>query len=234
MRYAVDGKKLIELRGRTFLSRNELARRSDLETSAIQRIGQTGATTIRAKTLRGLAKGFQMEEGMLLEQIKLNGDHLEAGIEPVEQLAPIPEWTVEICASAWIEVPLCQLDYDDPEQRRVIESGRFRLRIIGNCMEPDYQDGQVIEFQIVRWDHVTPLEIGVDYVVCRSDGMATFKRLVKVDDDTLSLAALNQQQYPGLLVVNKQDVVRLARVAFRLVGPPPASVPKIKMPARIK
>jgi len=187
-----------------------------------------------ARAARELNLEFDMRTGTITPPPDVpfaayGSDELDS-LELLPPVPAIPEWTVEICASAWIDIPICQLDPDDPQQRAVIEAGRFRLRIVGKCMEPDYQDGQVIEFQLIRWDHATPLEIGADYVVCRSDGMATFKRLVKVDEDTLSLAALNQRDYPGLLVVHRQEVVRLARVAFRLVGPPPARVPRIAVP----
>jgi hypothetical protein len=155
---------------------------------------------------------------------------LPAAIEPQpDSMLQIPEWEIDLRASAWAEVPCAQLDADDPEQRRMIETGRFRLRIVGSCMEPEYTSGQTVEFQIIRADQ-EPLVIGADYCVCRSDNTATFKRLVKVDEDFYTLAAINQREYPGVLVVAVQEVCRWAKVLHRLSPPPEPKLPKIKRP----
>jgi transcriptional regulator with XRE-family HTH domain len=70
MRYSVDGKKLAVLRSGKFLSRNELAKRADLQPSAVQRIEQTGTTTVRATTLRKLAAGMGMKTEELEERLR--------------------------------------------------------------------------------------------------------------------------------------------------------------------
>lgn len=139
----------------------------------------------------------------------------------------IPVWDIDIRASDWAPMPLCQLDYDDPVQRQVINTGRFRLRILGDCMTPDYASGQVVELQLMRIDS-EGLQVGHDYAVCRTDGLATFKRLVATNEDTISLAATNQKDHPGILVVYRQEIGRLAKVVGRILPPPDPKLPKIR------
>jgi hypothetical protein len=145
----------------------------------------------------------------------------ESGIAAVPDNAvpTIPEWTVTASASVWTYVPICRLDSNDPEQAAVIKFGRFRLRIDGRCMEPDYPSGSLVEFEIVRWDEQA-LRINSDYVFCRNDETATFKKLVAKSDDDLSLAAINQDEFPGVFVVPQQEICRVARAVHILTEPP--------------
>jgi transcriptional regulator with XRE-family HTH domain len=158
---------------------------------------------------------------------KANGHSIPAGIDgTLINADPIPTWDLDVAASAWVDVPVCRLDADDPAQARVIKTGRFRLRILGHCMEPHYQSGMTVEFQIVRIEE-EGLVVNKDYVVCRNDGTATFKRLVRVNEDDISLAATNQKEYGGVLVVPRQEISRVARVVGRILPPPPEEGVKI-------
>jgi SOS-response transcriptional repressor LexA len=96
-------------------------------------------------------------------------------------------------------------------------------------MEPDYPDGSTIEFQVVRIDG-DGFEVGRDYVICKNDDTATFKRLAAAHSDTISLAALNQKDYPGLIVVSRQEIGRVARAVAKVIPVGPGKVPKIKTP----
>lgn len=79
MKNNIDGKKLVELREQRFLSRQELAQRADLATSAVQRIEQSRATTVRGRTLRKLAGGLAMEE-----------DEFEIAVRPGGRTVTLP------------------------------------------------------------------------------------------------------------------------------------------------
>lgn len=163
------------------------------------------------------------------EQIAFaNGSGGSAGIAPsIGGTAVIPQWTLDIRANAWAETPLASdLDSDDPILREVVRRGRFRLTIMGTCMEPDYMDGETVEFEIARAD-MEPLALGADYAVCRSDGKATFKRLYEITDDSLILFAVNQKKYPGTIEVARQEVSRIARAVFSLKTLVPHRLPKL-------
>lgn len=149
----------------------------------------------------------------------------QAEVRAEGRIAPVPEWTISTSACRWVPVPICSLDPEDPQQRRVIETGRFRLLIDGDCMEPEYPNGALVEFQIVR--PYEPLVIGCDYVFCRNDGTATFKALVAIDDDMITLAARNQDLYPGTFDLPRQELTRVARavgVMMPAPGPRPVRV----------
>lgn len=182
------------------------------------------------KTLRNLAllMGVSPKEAAAQLALDSNGHSLPSGIDPtILDADPIPTWDIDVTASAWIDVPPCRLDADDPQQERVIKSGKFRLRILGHCMLPAYQSGMTVEFQILRIDE-EGMVIGRDYVVCRSDGMSTFKRLVSMDEDQITLAATNQKDFPGTISVPRQEVCRIAKVVGRILPPPEDSPVKVR------
>jgi SOS-response transcriptional repressor LexA len=230
--YLVSGDKLRVLRKRRkLLSRAELAIRADLAISAIQTIENSPSYKPRGKTIRKLAKGLDMEPMDLLEQIRVNGDDGAdtSGIGDVEAVGVLPTYDIDVAAGPWSHATVCELNADDPEQARIIKTGRFRLRISGNCMEPDYPSGSVVEFVILRYDE-DALQIGRDYVICKSDNTATFKRLIAKHDDTLSLAPLNQRDHPGIVVVDRQEIGRIAVADFIVAKLGPGKIPKIRKP----
>jgi len=94
-------------------------------------------------------------------------------------------------------------------------------------MEPHYPSGSVVEFQLLRIDS-DPMEIGRDYVVCNPHGEATFKTLIGKDDESITLAAWNQAEYPGEMKVFRDDVARVARVVNVLSPERAPGVPKVR------
>jgi len=222
----VAGKKFAAVREKLTLTQQEFAQRVEMSIANVRRIEGERTTSIRPEYFRNLANLLEISHERLTEILRpSNGDALPPGVSPNADTLPIPEWDIDLRASAWADVPVARLDTDNPEQQAAIAAGRFRLRIIGTCMEPEYLDGQTVEFQIVRAD-AEPLEPGRDYAVCRSDGTATFKRLVRVDEEVLVLAALNRREYPDRITVPRQEVCRVAKVLYRLTPPPPVKVPK--------
>lgn len=191
---------------------------------------ENGRTAPNLSMMRPLANELKLP---LEELMKLLPEETksEAGITEIEGFVEPPTWEVEIAAGAWIQMPICQLDADDPEQNAIIKTGRFRLRILGGCMEPDYESGQTVEFKIIVIDR-DPLEVGADYVVAKTDGTATFKRLYAKDEDSLTLFAINQKDFPGVLVVAQQEIGRIAKVVHRLLPPPEKKIPRIKKEGR--
>lgn len=139
-------------------------------------------------------------------------------LSPHENARPVPMpkasviFDLPLAAGQWQEIPqACHID--DPT---VLASGRFCVRLTGESMEPSYHSGQIVEFQFVQ-HHDSP-RIGLNYYVQRSDGCATFKKLLKIDGDVMTLRALNREKYPKDLTVSSSDVIHMA-VAVGKMGP---------------
>lgn len=197
------------------LSQTEAAIKSGLSLATISRI-ERGEPTIDPYSIRLYAQAIG---------IPYEVPASSSGIRP-GSLAFSPEFVIACKASHWSEVPDFQFDYDNADERRIVNAGLFILTIDGDCMEPDYPDGCKVQFQIFRIDG-EPLVPGVDYVFCRNDGKATFKTLVANDGEIYTLAPLNQARYPGSFTVSAQEVVRMARVVNILMPPRAPGVPRV-------
>lgn len=149
-----------------------------------------------------------------------------SGFAPLDFNQP-PRWDLDVRASTWAKMPLCELDPDDPRQRAVLELRRFQLRILGRCMSPNFPDGSIVEFEMISWSE-DGMEIGDCYAVCKCDGDATFKQLVRRDEESIYLAALNQQEFPGEIRVPIQEIGRVARIAGVMKAPGKIPVVKIR------
>lgn len=227
-------RKLIDKAG---YNNAEFAREMNISIQAIRSYTEerVASAPIKPDTLRRIAAklGVPIDELRVREaDVKMTAGTFEmhasaalpSGISPGEpDTTAIPEWTIDLRASHWAQVPLAALDYGDEEQREIVNRGLFRLTILGTCMEPDYPDGGIVEFLILR--HFEAHELYHDYAVCKSDGTATFKRLQAVTEDELVLAALNQKDFPGEMRVARQEVSRLAIAVRRVMAvPEPAKV----------
>ena len=60
------------------------------------------------------------------------------------------------------------------------------------------------------------LETGGDFYIQRDDDLATFKRIAAIDEDKVTLKAINAKKYPDLIVIEHQRMVRAARAVFIL------------------
>ncbi len=212
-------------------SQSHLGRLIELDGQSISNLELGHTKTLKLKSLPKLADAIGVPIERIMKLVPGNHDvdtNGESGIDPRPVTTPVtPTWDIDLRASVWAEAPICELRYDDPDQRCVIDTGRFRLRILGTCMEPEYADGSVIEFQVIRWDR-QPLEIGRDYVVCKSDGTATFKQLRAIGEEELTFSARNQKDYPGEIVVARQEIARMAEVAHRLAPAAEPVLPRLR------
>jgi transcriptional regulator with XRE-family HTH domain len=130
-----------------------------------------------------------------------------AGIAPTIYL-PVPEWRADIRASHWVEIPICGDDASDPKQVALRQLGRFRLVVVGDCMEPMFRDGDRVEFRVIEWGEETLIP-GAPYAICKSDGLATFKLFDHDEEDALVFRAANPK-YKDLLTVPVQEIGRIA------------------------
>lgn len=139
----------------------------------------------------------------------------DRSIEPYSEqalLAEVPLFELSVAAGLWTDISDVEGVALSDDQ---IRQGLFRVRIAGDSMKPDYQNGEVIEFKCLRIAHEGPVE-GADYYVQKNDGTATFKRLADMDEDSYTLVAVNTKKYNKPLTVAKQEVVRMARAVAKV------------------
>ncbi len=86
-------------------------------------------------------------------------------------------------------------------------------------MEKVWPDGSLVEFRLLKWDGLLEegdrLETGQDYYV-QKISEATFKRLEVIRDDELVFRAVNKKKYPVPMVVQREEIVRMARAEYLL------------------
>lgn len=139
---------------------------------------------------------------------------LDPNVHPygMQKVPLVPTFDLAVAAGSWTDVS----DVAEVCDPRMIDHGLFRVRIRGDSMRPKYSDGDLIEFRCLREDR-DGIVVGKDYYVQRSDGMATFKRVESVDEDSITLRALNRRKYGGALVVPRQMAVRVAIALAKVV-----------------
>lgn len=208
------------------MSQQDLAHAADCTEQTISRL-ERGLTVPRLKTLKRIAEavGGDFEEVQRLvndgakadQSMSQTPDSFDNNVEPysIRQVPNIPLFDLAVAAGGWVEIT-GEAEVCDPMQ---MDHGLFRIRIRGDSMDPEYKDGEVIEFRCLRPDR-DGLEQGVDYYLQRSDGTATFKRLERMDEDTLWLRPLNREKYPRLIEVPRGLIVRAARAIahVKLIG----------------
>jgi SOS-response transcriptional repressor LexA len=141
-------------------------------------------------------------------QVKARGGEFDTNVEPysiVRLIAPIPTFDLPIAAGAWADVS-GQIEITDARQ---IEQGLFRVHVRGDSMQPKYPDGCIVEFRIVRRGR-DGWPIGKNCYVQLASGDATFKRMEAVDEDTVTLVAINSAKYKKPLTAAVSDVVSMA------------------------
>jgi len=130
----------------------------------------------------------------------------DRSVEPYSEMKvpEIPLFELSLAAGPWVDVE----GVGHREDLLVLEEPRFRVRLAGDSMQPRYRSGAVVEFRTIMPDDI---EVGKDYYVQKSDGTATFKRVAGMDQEGLTLAAINKRKYPKPLRVVWQEFARAAR-----------------------
>jgi hypothetical protein len=140
----------------------------------------------------------------------------------IEHLHAIPIYDLSSPASHWAEINGAEGRTDESgRNNRAVDQGLFRIRIHGDCMEPAYHDGDIVEFKIWRNDSSFP--IGRNVVLTNSDGLSTFKKLDRIDSEGMVvLTALNRKKYPKEIRLPVQTMSRIAVAVGRFVPEEPA------------
>jgi phage repressor protein C with HTH and peptisase S24 domain len=217
------------------MTRPEVARITSTSERTIARYEEPGMYGVPGAFIRALAEaaGKPFEEVRSHLQQDLNGvTVLEPGEElpeniqtepaPAEKEEPIFDQNIELGSKRVLDAEIPMFDMSvacghwvqieelaevcDPRQ---IDQGLFRIRLSGDSMKPKYNSGDVVEFKCLRYGR-DELEIGKDYYVQLEDGLATFKRLENLDDQSITLRAINKRKYPDIMPVHRAVIVRMA------------------------
>jgi hypothetical protein len=116
-------------------------------------------------------------------------------------MGPISEWPqLSIAASHWVEAAEAGEVVGEAALRALRSIRRFRVKVRGQCMEPDWRDRDLVEFRLL--DNGEDYEVGQDYYVQTDEG-GTFKRCYEVAPDTIVI---------GCVTTDERWTVELARV----------------------
>jgi SOS-response transcriptional repressor LexA len=217
----ISGKKLKSMREtRLFFSQAELGSLLGKGPSTIRGYEGKENVSVPVNFLRKLAELARMSLEDLMELLAPKEFREPPPPEPrgfdvvvdrnvvpyTEQALPgqIPTFDLAVAAGPWCDVAEVGLVCDP----RAIDHGFFRVLIRGDSMAPRWKDGTTVEFRCLR-EGRDALHAGEDYYVQR-DSEATFKRLHKFDDESMTLVALNRKVYPQPMRVLRADVVRMA------------------------
>jgi SOS-response transcriptional repressor LexA len=174
------------------MSNSEIARSLSISPSTVGN-WLKGTALPSTESCRDLAKMMGADVGLLVDAVGVAAQALEDD-----------ELHMELHAGEWTYI-----DDNGVQPGRL----RWRVRIKGNCMEPEYPDGSLVMF-----DKAKKVEVGDDVYVQMNDGHAIFHRLVAhvVDGKGahLSFKPLNPSM-PKVVTVHGWDLAQVVGVARR-------------------
>jgi hypothetical protein len=180
------------------------------------------APNIRPDKIKQLAAAFAMEYEeveRVLAEAKSASLSMEAEVAQGAWNLPrspvVPRFDRNLAAGFWTEA----IGVNESETSQLEASlGLFQVRISGDSMEPEYPEGCVVEFRVVRVAD-DGIEIGKNFYIHRDDDMATFKHVTSADEETVTLSAINIEKYPRSMIVERSRIVRAARALKTLLNP---------------
>jgi transcriptional regulator with XRE-family HTH domain len=212
----IRGRELASARKKLRLTQREFGERIGLSEVRVRVIEKEDVAGVYPRTFRKVADALgmstdelQLKLGVATPAARLTSDNLD--LRTLHAAPEIPTFDLAVAAGNWVEV-VQEGQVFDP---CAIGHGRFRVHIDGDSMEPAYKHGILVEFRCLR-EGEDELEAGKDYYVQRADGTATFKRLEKISEDTLTLRALNKKKYKDPMPVARSEIVRMARAVAKV------------------
>jgi hypothetical protein len=188
----------------------DFARNAGLAVSTIHEWCRSKMPEFRGGTFLKLATALKMapeDLQAILDQATGEDEYMEPMVAP-----EIPAFDLPLSAGPWAEVT--EVGYVADERARAM--GVFGVRVHGESMWPAYVDGQWVAFRVLDWPMEEPAA-GQDIYVQR-DHAATFKTLREMDEQRLVLAAINTARYPGPIVVERAEIVRVGVAVTRRRG----------------
>ncbi len=198
--------KVLSARMSKGLSQPAFARLVGVDARTIGNL-ETGRTkSVKLKFVPALARELELDPGALIalfpKKSSSNGKHvvIERSSRPTST-----HLHLKIAASEWVELEGEAFIPGDAHASIVI-------RIAGDSMEPKYRDGRIVHFQVLDPTEDSPMP-GVDYFFIRNDNHGTFKRLVSIDDDGVTMRALNPK-YKKQLQCSRHELVMVAEARW--------------------
>lgn len=203
------------------LARRALAELAQVSERTIQRL--ENGEPINRLNLRAIlsALGISASEGEISDSSidELDQNVLEV---PASETIRIPLFDRDVSAG-FVVVPDDLSETPDgwlqiPAFRSIDPRDIWALRIRGDSMLPRYRSGSRVILARVRYYEKSEggldcaqIEIGEDFYVCLADGRQTFKQVVGVDLEAITLRARNEKRYPESFRIPWQDVVNLSK-----------------------
>jgi transcriptional regulator with XRE-family HTH domain len=209
----IEGAAFRRFRLKRRLTQVEMAQKMDVSGSRVQQIEREKEVGMYASTIRTLAKNLNENLEDVRAELGVTEPDFDQNVDPYSEVKvpPIPLFDLSVAAGHWVDIT----EFGELREPGMIDHGYFRVRIRGDSMQPDYKEGDIVEFQCLRKGE-SVMTVGKDYYVQRDDGMGTFKRLEKADEETLTLRPLNRKKYPKAMEVEQAAVTRMA-VAIAIV-----------------
>ena len=225
-RLLIFGAKLAALRAERYLTQEEFADRLGMSTAGVRRLEQLDVGGMQMRNFRRLAELTQLTPQELRGRIgTIAGPSADA--ERSSLIDGQPAALARASARPVVDVERFHgVSAARPEDRAGVERGsvpvpagigrRFAAVVDGDCMEPQYHDGDVVVFSIDAAEKEGIIE-GRNYFVQFADGENTFKRIFfdPENSDRLVLRCWNPK-YPQRRV-QRTRIQLLARAQFRLV-----------------
>lgn len=196
------------------MTQEDVAFGHDVSIRTITRLEAGQTVYVTPANGRRIARALRMDEADFWNTVQADTEAVARNIH--EARGPgveIPWFKAQLAASRWIEVHGSQVvDYRTGRatEATIGESALrrklFRCEISGDCMEPDWKSGTLVEFMVVPLEDVEPR---MDIYLQKSDGLATFKRVVEVRPEAVILSPINKS-YRIKYEVPIQEIVRVA------------------------
>lgn len=224
----IDGRKLKAIRERMVLTRGQFADKIGVSLNWLGEAEKQGTRSVLRRKLGDVADALQMDPNELRAESAPSTEPLLPGEKyTIVKMRKYPVFEVSIPAGRWADSePRMVEDADghvmlEPDK---VPSDAFVLKIDGDCMEPDYEDGSVIVFAPVRVGESKSqrFEGGRDYYIEHTDGKSTFKRVYfeqRGDDGFFRLEPINPKY--DAFEIPEQMVARISRAIML--------VPRVKM-----
>jgi len=227
-RLLISGDRLASLRNERYLTQEELASRLGMSTAGVRRLEQIDVGGMQVRNFRRLAEFTQLTPEQLRRRIGAPADLHAVRPELVggQPSAMLPNASLPV-----IDVERFHgVSASRTEDRAGVERGRipvpagngrrFAVVVDGDCMEPKYQNGDVVVFSVDAAEREGIIE-GRNYFIQFADGENTFKRIFfePSDFDWLVLRCWNAK-YPARRV-KRATIQLLARAEYRLVPDEP-------------
>jgi phage repressor protein C with HTH and peptisase S24 domain len=235
-RVVVHGRKFAAIRRERYLTQEEFAQKLDMSPANVRRLEQAEVSGMQVKNFRRLAELLNVAPEALRARIgvaPIDAEPPSAQSESTARAEQIhgADFPSAVRAGSRHEVDevehfhgvsAARIEDRTPTGRgktpvpaSVGGSRRFAVTVDGDCMEPKYNDGEVVIFSVDRAEREGIIE-GKNYFVQFADGDNTFKRIF-LDPHNRELLILRcwNERYPPR-TIERAQVKLLARAIFKL------------------